>query len=127
MERQITLAAIASELEITPQALSKMMREGSTNISTLERIASILDVPVGVFFEEEKTTYSAKASRKSLALAGNGRIEVNADCDKLIDLAAKQTDQIAELLNRIDKKDARIEYLEGRVMELENQLKQYQQ
>ncbi len=51
-QKNIPLATIASELGITPQALSKLMRNNSTKIDTLEKIAKILKVSVCCFFKD---------------------------------------------------------------------------
>ena len=51
-EKNISLSALAGELGITPQALFKLMRNNSTKIETLEKIATILKVPVVSFFED---------------------------------------------------------------------------
>lgn len=51
VRKNITLDQLSKDLGITPQALSKIMRENSTRIDTLERIASELAVPVAIFFE----------------------------------------------------------------------------
>ena len=52
-QKNIPLATIASELGITPQALSKLMRNNSTKIDTLEKIAKILKVSVCCFFKDD--------------------------------------------------------------------------
>jgi len=49
--KNMTLVDVAKELGISKQSLNQMMRENSTKVSTLERIAEILDVPVTTFFD----------------------------------------------------------------------------
>lgn len=49
-EKGITLDALAQQANITPQAISKMFRDNSTKVSTLERIADVLGVSAAVFF-----------------------------------------------------------------------------
>ena len=51
-EKNMTLVDVAKELGISKQSLNQMMRENSTKVSTLERIAEILGVPVTTFFDE---------------------------------------------------------------------------
>ena len=48
----MSMESLASQLGITPQALSKLIRHNSTKIETLEAIARILNVPVTVFFDD---------------------------------------------------------------------------
>ena len=50
-QRGIPLNELAERVGMTAQSLSKIMREGSTKIETLERIASILGVSPSIFFE----------------------------------------------------------------------------
>lgn len=66
-KRNFPLEQLAKELDITPQALSKMMRENSTKVTTLERIAQLLKVSVKVFFPEED---SCPVSDHSVSLSG---------------------------------------------------------
>lgn len=61
-ERDITLDTLASEVGITPQALSKIMRDNSTKVSTLERICHVLSVSPMVFFEGFGSESSDNAS-----------------------------------------------------------------
>ena len=50
-EKNIAMQDLASRSGITPQALSRLMRLGSTNTDTLERISDILGVSPAVFFD----------------------------------------------------------------------------
>lgn len=50
-QKGIAQTEIAKQLGISSQAFSKILRENSTKVSTLERIAEILDVPVTTFFD----------------------------------------------------------------------------
>lgn len=54
-KKNLTLDQLSKTLGITPQALSKIMRENSTRIDTLERIAMELAVPVAIFFETKSS------------------------------------------------------------------------
>ena len=50
-ERQISIRKLANDVGISDVALHTLIKNGSTNTTTLEKIAQILDVSVGVFFE----------------------------------------------------------------------------
>lgn len=50
IEKNIAMKTIAEAVDLTPQALSRIMRLGSTNTDTLERIADVLGVSAAVFF-----------------------------------------------------------------------------
>ena len=65
-QKNIPLATIASELGITPQALSKLMRNNSTKIDTLEKIAQILKVSATVFFDDSANGEMLKSNVRSL-------------------------------------------------------------
>lgn len=55
-ESGTTLVDVAKQLGISKQSLNQMIRENSTKVSTLERIAEILGVPVATFFDEPTHT-----------------------------------------------------------------------
>ena len=50
-ERGISLKWLANQVGISQPAISSLIKENSTVVSTLIRIADALDVPVTVFFE----------------------------------------------------------------------------
>lgn len=50
-QKGMTMSDVAAELGISIQALSRMIRENSTKVKTLEQLSSILGVPVTTFFD----------------------------------------------------------------------------
>jgi transcriptional regulator with XRE-family HTH domain len=52
-EKNLSLADLARQLGMTPNGLQSILREKSTNTSTLERIAEILKVSPSIFFTDE--------------------------------------------------------------------------
>lgn len=75
-ERGITINELAEQLGMTPQAVHLMVRENSTKTDTLERVAQILQVPITVFFDEEKETIKQTQNGGSgNRLAGGNFIE----------------------------------------------------
>lgn len=52
-DKNISLNEVAEKLETSPQALSRMLKENSTKVSTLEQFASIFGVSVSYFFDED--------------------------------------------------------------------------
>lgn len=103
-QKNIPLATIASELGITPQALSKLMRNNSTKIDTLEKIAQILKVSVTVFFDDSINhgMRFAHASENGLANTGDN-VTLNGEHDGFLALLAKKDEQIDRLLSIIEK------------------------
>ena len=51
-QKGMTLAQLAEGLEITPAGVTTIITTNSTNTKTIEKIAHILGVRVGVFFDE---------------------------------------------------------------------------
>jgi transcriptional regulator with XRE-family HTH domain len=52
-DKDIPLNDVAEKLDMSPQALSRMLKENSTKVSTLEQLASIFKVSVSYFFDED--------------------------------------------------------------------------
>lgn len=53
-ERNMTLKQVSENLGISPATLQNIMRNNATTMSTLQRLADIFDVSVGVFFGEKQ-------------------------------------------------------------------------
>lgn len=53
--KNISLKSLAELSGISEQGMHKLLRTNSTSIETLETIAGVLEVPVSIFFEENKT------------------------------------------------------------------------
>jgi len=110
-EKKISIRALANELGMTEQGLQLLIRENSTKIDTLERIASILDVPVGVFFDEENKNRNINSHNR---ISGGKNIVGNGN--KMTD------DNLQYLQKQIAKKDELIDKLSNRIIELTNKL-----
>ena len=98
-ERNYPLEQLANDLGITAQALSKIMRENSTKVSTLERIAQLLRVSVRIFFDESETNRVAIADNSSLAISGDNNTLSN-ESEQLIKLVTRQQEHIEKLTNK---------------------------
>ena len=99
-QKNISLDSLAKELELTPQALSLIIRGNSTKIATLERIAQILDVSPAVFFGGQPN--GSAATDNSIAVNGN-KNKVNSQVDKSLALLSKKDEHIDRLLTQIDQ------------------------
>jgi len=53
-EKGISLSELADQIGMTPNGLSIVIRDGKTMTDKLEKIAHILCVRVGVFFDEDE-------------------------------------------------------------------------
>lgn len=93
-ERGISLVSICKNVGVTEQGLQKMIKNNTTTIDTIERIADYLNVPITTFFDEAETiNVSATAhGNNSCAVAGEGNtiaisqdfLEIIREKDKLI-------------------------------------------
>lgn len=54
-EKNITIRELASRVNKDETTIQAIIRKGSTNTSTLEEIAKVLDVPVGIFFDNSSS------------------------------------------------------------------------
>ncbi len=97
-ERKITLRSLSNQVGITEQGIQKLMRDNSTNIQTLEKIASILGVSPAVFFDETPTSVNAMGDN-SIAISGSGN-EIAVQ-QQLLDMLAEKDTRIKELTDKL--------------------------
>lgn len=86
--KNITLRMLASRVGISEDGLQKLITNGSTKTSTLEAIAKVLEVPVGIFFEGSQQSANnliAKGNVCAASVYGNATAGVIADKDKEIE------------------------------------------
>jgi len=100
-EQNVRLEDLANEAGITIQGLHKLMRENSTKIDTLEKIARILKVSPSVFLDDDTNVGSTIADHSSIAVSGN-KNSVNAQTDRFIALLEKKDEQIDRLITIIE-------------------------
>jgi transcriptional regulator with XRE-family HTH domain len=80
--KKITIRKLASMVGKEESTIQAIIKNGSTNTTTLEKIAQVLDVPVGTFFDD--TPNNITANHGSVAL-GNHSVAGNislSDCQK---------------------------------------------
>jgi transcriptional regulator with XRE-family HTH domain len=106
-KRGITLSELAKRGGITYSALNALIKNGSTNTTTIESIANALDVPVGYFFDDGQNINLITQSGDV-----NGRDGV---CGHSVNLTDKDTDAKEDMSN----KDKEIEYLKELLAEKE--------
>lgn len=92
--KQMSLTDLAAKLGMTYVGLSKLIRENSTTVTTLEKIAEALNVPIHFFFmsEEEMNGYKDFSLDKYQELLRENaalKKEINDLKDKIIRLADK--------------------------------------
>jgi len=108
-KKKITLTDIANKIDMSYQNLNRCIRENKIQAQDLEKISSVLKVPVSYFFDEV-----GPGGDKILQINKNG-INVNngtvtlADCTHQLELMKKD---IEGLKKEIELKDKIIEMLE---------------
>jgi transcriptional regulator with XRE-family HTH domain len=51
-KKKITIRELAAKVGMQDISIHQLIKKGKTNTETLEKIAEILDVPVGIFFDD---------------------------------------------------------------------------
>lgn len=102
-EQGLTIEQIASEADMTPQALHKLIRENSTKIETLERLSCILKVSPRIFFDDVDSV----AHVSGVAHAGEHGISQIGNINNV----KSQDEAVAALVAQLSKKDEQIDRL----------------
>lgn len=58
--KKITLNDVAESIGMTPQALSRMIKDNSTKVTTLESLCELFNVPIGYFFDSSSELPNTK-------------------------------------------------------------------
>jgi DNA-binding Xre family transcriptional regulator len=102
--KNMTIRELSNTVGMTDSAMHALIKNGSTNTSTLEKIAQALDVPVGYFFDD--TPNNITANHGSVAL-GNHSVAGNislSDCQK----------ELEHLKQLLEEKERTIQILMGK-------------
>lgn len=91
-EKSISLNYVAEKLDMTPQALSRMLKENSTKVTTLEQLASIFKVSVSYFFDEDLIGDENKEKCNNIVIPKS-----------IVDMLAEKDRQIAQLTEALIK------------------------
>lgn len=84
--KNISLKDVAIKLGITPDGLQKIIKRNSTTTETLEKIANVLGVHVGVFFEGcPASSQLIKGNGNAASIYGDVTAGVIADKEKEIE------------------------------------------
>ena len=83
--KKITIRELAKKVEIGEAALQALIKNGSTNTTTLEKIAQVLDVPVGVFFDGYAGSLSVNVPQKQYDGEPSELLELLREKDRQID------------------------------------------
>jgi transcriptional regulator with XRE-family HTH domain len=97
-EKNISLNVVAEKLEMSPQALSRMLKENSTKVSTLEQFASIFGVSVSYFFDED----TIESERPRPTARAHNVVIPQSVLDMLVE-KDKQISALTDLLTKLTK------------------------
>lgn len=112
----MTMTELAKQLGMSIQALSRIIRENSTKVSTLEQIAEILDVPVTTFFDEVSHVNTVSINT---GVQGSPNAVQSVGSDNSSEVALlKSRIELLEELNRSYKEQ--IELLRNQILSLNN-------
>lgn len=112
----MTMTELAKQLGMSIQALSRIIRENSTKVSTLEQIAEILDVPVTTFFDEVSHVNTVSINT---GVHGSPNAVQSVGSDNSSEVALlKSRIELLEELNRSYKEQ--IELLRNQILSLNN-------
>lgn len=70
----ISQRKLAEQMGVTPQTISAILTAKDVRTSTIERIASVTNMPISYFFKEECEHKNAVASGNGIAVAGNNNV-----------------------------------------------------
>lgn len=88
-KQNISLNDVAARLDTSPQALSRMIKENSTKVSTLEQLSSIFNVSVATFFDEDidkplQENGEQKPKKGGVVIIPHSVLEIIAEKDRQI-------------------------------------------
>ncbi|GHT33183.1 hypothetical protein FACS189434_06720 [Bacteroidia bacterium] len=116
--KKISLKTLAKYADITEQGLQKLIRENSTKVETLEKIAATLGVSVGIFFDEPNSDASTNKNNsgvigdgvkssnnnKNSGVIGDGN-HVNPNYDELLDIIKEKDIYIKKIIHEAYSRD----------------------
>lgn len=113
--KKISQTDFAKKIGMTQTGYSQMIKNNDLKVSTLQKIAEILEKPVSYFFDE-KEQYTSDYSGNKLIATGNGKnhVEINnslKECEKENEYLKKE---IEHLKNKIIDKEEIINLLKNK-------------
>lgn len=104
----ISQRKLAEQMGVTPQTISAILTAKDVRTSTIERIASVTNMPISYFFKEECEQQNAVASGNgSVAVTGNNNVAGNVTMGD----TAILTERIAMLERLLEEKERTIKIL----------------
>lgn len=103
----ITQRKLADDMGVTPQTISAILAAKDVRTSTVERVASVTNMPIAYFFNEQTDKTNTVASGNGIAVTGNNNVAGNVTTGD----TALLTERIAMLERLLDEKERTIKIL----------------
>jgi transcriptional regulator with XRE-family HTH domain len=106
--KKITIRELATKVGMQDISIHQLIKKGKTNTETLEKIAEILDVSVGIFFDDVTGgNITQKGKRNTASIYGNISLS---DCQKEVEHLQELLKEKEQLL---EEKERTIQILMG--------------
>lgn len=108
-KKGISIIELAQRVGISEQQVHLMVRNNSTKIITLEKIAQVLEVPVTIFFDEQPgVSIRTEGAFSPASATGNATVSVGdaamvAEVKHLRELIAEKNERIADLKDHLNE------------------------
>jgi transcriptional regulator with XRE-family HTH domain len=100
-KRKITIRKLAMKVGIRDVTVHHLIKKGSTNTATLEKIAQILDVPVGVFFDDTLSKAIHQTGKGNIV--GNSNRVMISDCESKLEISQNKIESLEALLEEKER------------------------
>ncbi len=111
-EKNLSLKELSKRVGITEQGLQNMMSKNTCNLSTLQKIADVLDVSETVFFESSASAINKVSVNTGVSHSPNAIQSINSN-DSIENAVLKERIKGLELLNKAYKEQ--IELLKSQI------------
>lgn len=101
-DKKLPLGVLAEQVGVTPTGLSKIMRDNTTTVVTLEKIANVLQVSPVVFFD---LSFDIRELNQGGGKSGQSQ---NSSNDNNVTIPKEVLDMLAEKDKQLAEKDVRI-------------------
>lgn len=105
-KKKIPITELAARVGVSENQIHLMSRTNSTKITTLEKIAKVLDVPITCFFDEQPAGVTTNGDYSAGAVGGNATVNVG---------DAVLMERIKWMEAMLNEKDERIRDLQSRL------------
>ncbi|MEI6122265.1 MAG: helix-turn-helix transcriptional regulator [Bacteroidota bacterium] len=103
-EKKITYEHLASLIGMTRNGLSDAINKETLKISTLEKIANIVGVPVNYFFDDTINNINDQQGIYQITKGNNNRLNINiTECQHRLELLQKENEGLKKEIQAKDK------------------------